>query len=105
MIESNERARARRYQNANHPVARSLHSVLELKLRQPIADTGDRYQESLRTIQVAMDRGAEHTVGPLDRQISRPRKDALADGLSVNEESYNTANTLSIDSLVSIDPL
>lgn len=78
---------------------------LELKLRQPIADTGDRYQESLRTIQVAMDRGAEHTVGPLDRQISRPRKDALADGLSVNEESYNTANTLSIDSLVSIDRL
>ena len=78
---------------------------LELKLRQPIADTGDRYQESLRTIQVAMDRGAEQTVGPLDRQISRPRKDALADGLSVNEESYNTANTLSIDSLVSIDPL
>jgi len=78
---------------------------LEMKLRQPIANTGDRYQESLRTTQVAMDRGAEHTVGPLDRQFSRPRKDALADGLSANEESYNTANTLSIDSLVSIDRL
>ena len=74
---------------------------LKLKLQQPILDNEEHHQASMRTVLDAMDRGTEHAIGPSDRQISSSLTGALADGLSLNEDSCITAGTLSIDLLVS----